>query len=174
MNEPNSTSITPAEEDPVVHGWLASLPELAPRLGFEDAVMSRVRVPAPSWVLSVQNATRHVFAGKRVWMWAGGLAATSAVSLAIVVTLTVSYWMQVETAWSLFATGFAVEAWRAVVTVAAKTASTGFALSAFWGFNFKMLTFAGLAGALVTVTSLWGLYRILSVETERITFDASR
>ena len=174
MNDESVTHLTAAEEDPVVDRWLASLPALAPSAGFEEAVMARVWAPAPSWLVSMQGATRALFAGRRAWAWAGGLAASSAVSIAIAVTYALSNWIQVETAWSLFASGFAVEAWRAVVTVAAKAAGAGLALSSFWGLNYKVLLFATLAGGLVTAISLWGLYRVLSIDTERITFDASR
>ncbi len=102
MNEDRVSNITPSEEDPVVDRWLNSLPELVPSPGFEDAVMARVWRPAPSWLQSMQSATRALFSGKRVWMWAGGLAASSAVSMVILVGLAVSNWVQVETAWSVF------------------------------------------------------------------------
>ena len=174
MNEHFDTQITPAEEDPQIDRWLASLPEFAPRAGFEDAVMARVYVPAPRWMQSVQSATRALFAGRRKWMWAGGLTASSAVSIAIIATLAASNWVQVETAWSLFANGWLLDAWRVAITVTAKTLGAGLALAAFWDLNFKMLIFASLAGAAVAAVSLWGLYRVLSIDTERISFDASR
>ncbi len=93
MNEDRVSNITPSEEDPVVDRWLNSLPELVPSPGFEDAVMARVWRPAPSWLQSMQSATRALYSGKRVWMWAGGLAASSAVSMVILVGLGVSHWV---------------------------------------------------------------------------------
>ena len=59
---PNVTQLTPAEEDPIVDRWLASLPELSPGGSFEDAVMARVWVPVPHWVQSVQSTTRTLLA----------------------------------------------------------------------------------------------------------------
>ncbi len=174
MNQHSVTPLTPAEEDPVIDRWLASLPEFVPGPHFEHAVMARVRVPAPSWALAVQGATRAWFAGKRAWMWAGGLAASSAVSIAVIVTLLVTHWVQVETAWSLLAGGIMLEAWRAAVTLTARAVGAGLAMSAFWGLNYKAFVLAGLAGGLITGVSLWGFYRVLRIDTERISLNASR
>lgn len=174
MNQHSVTPLTPAEEDPVIDKWLALLPEFVPGPHFEDAVMARVRVPAPSWVLAVQGATRALFVGKRAWMWAGGLAASSAVSIAAMVTLFVTHWVQVETAWSLLAGGIMIEAWRAAVALTVRAVSAGFAINAFGGLNYQAFVLAGLAGGLVTGFSLWGLYRMLRIDTERISLNASR
>jgi hypothetical protein len=175
MIEDNVTKLTPAEEDPIVDRWLASLPELSPSAEFEDAVMARVWAPAPRWVQSLQTATSTVFNRKRLWVWAGGLAASSAASIAVIVTLMISHWVQVETAWSTFVGGFVLEAWRASVTFIGQTAVTTMAIRDMWGLNGTVLLFASLAGAAVTVFSGWGLYRLLtSFDTERISFHASR
>jgi hypothetical protein len=175
MIEDNVTKLTPAEEDPIVDRWLASLPELSPSAEFENAVMARVWVPAPRWVQSVQTATRAVFHRKRLWMWAGGLAASSAASMAVIVTLMVSHWVQVETAWSTLLGGFVLEAWRASVTLLGQTIATTTAILELWGLTGTVVLFASLAGTAVTVCSAWGLYRLLaSFDTERISFHASR
>lgn len=175
MTEDNVTEFTPAEEDPIVDRWLTSLPELSPSADFESAVMARVWVPAPRWVQSVQTATRAVFQRKRLWMWAGGLAASSAASLAVIVTLMISHWVQVETAWSTFVGGFVVEAWRASVALIGQTVATGMAMRDMWGLNGTVVLFALLAAAAVTACSGWGLYRLMtSFDTERISFHASR
>ena len=174
MNEDRVSNITPSEEDPVVDRWLNSLPELVPNPGFEDAVMARVWRPAPSWLQSMQSATRALFSGKRVWMWAGGLAASSAVSMVILVGLAVSHWVQVETAWSVFFDGFVAEAWRVTATVTAQAIASGLAMIEFWGVTSTMLMSASIAGALITVLSAYGLYKIMSNNTERISYHASR
>jgi hypothetical protein len=107
---PNVTQLTAAEEDPIVDRWLASLPELSPGDGFADAVMARVWVPVPRWVRSVQSTTRALLGRKRVWVWAGGLAVSSAASMAVIIALMVSHWVQVETTWSLLTGSFLLEA----------------------------------------------------------------
>ena len=172
---PNVTQLTPAEEDPIVDRWLTSLPELSPGDGFEDAVMARVWVPVPHWVQSVQNMTRALLDRKRVWVWAGGLAASSAASIAVIVALVVSHWVQIETAWSLLAGSFLLEVWRLGVTLIGQTLATVIAFREVWGLTGTMTLFAGLAGAVVSASSAWGLYRILmGFNAERISFHASR
>ena len=171
---PNVTQLTPAEEDPIVDRWLASLPELSPGGSFEDAVMARVWVPVPRWVQSVQSTTRALLNRRRVWMWAGGLAASSAASMAVIVALTVSHWVQIETAWSLLAGSFLLEAWRLGVALIGQTLATAIALQEAWGVTGTMTLFAGLAGVAVSASSAWGLYKILmSFNAERISFHAS-
>ncbi len=175
MTDNNVTQLTAAEEDPIVDRWLASLPELSPGGGFEDAVMARVWVPVPHWVRSVQNTTRALLNRKRVWVWAGGLAAASAASMAIIVALMVSHWVQIETAWSLLAGSFLLEAWRLGVALIGQTLATAIALREAWGLTGTMTLFAGLAGAAVSASSAWGLYRtLMGFNAERISFHASR
>lgn len=175
MTDNNVTQLTPAEEDPIVDRWLNSLPELSPGGNFADAVMARVWVPAPSWVQSVQNVTRALLDRKRVWVWAGGLAASSAASIAVMVALVVSHWVQIETAWSLLAGSFLLEVWRLGVTLIGQTLATAIALREVWEVTGTMTLFASLAGALVSASSAWGLYRLLmGFDAERISFHASR
>lgn len=174
MNENPVTQITPAEEDPIVDRWLSSLPEFAPQAGFDDAVMARVFRPVPLWLQTVQTGTRRLFSRKRAWAWAGGLAASSAISMVVLVTWAVSHWVQVETAWSLFVDSYAVDAWRATITLAVKVFGTGLAVRDAWGLNSTLLISAGIAAALITAFSAWGLHRIMSNNTERISFNASR
>ena len=83
MHENPVTQLTPAEEDPIVDRWLASLPEFAPRDGLDDAVMCRVYVPAPFWLQAVQSGTRRLFSRQRAWAWVGCLAASSAVAMVV-------------------------------------------------------------------------------------------
>ena len=174
MTDNNVTQLTPAEEDPIVDRWLNSLPELSPGHGFEDAVMARVWVPVPHWVRSVQSTTRALLDRKRVWMWAGGLAAWSAASIAVIVALMVSHWVQVETAWSLLSGSFLLEVWRLGVALIGQTLATAIALRDVWGLTGTMTLFAGFAGAVVSASSAWGLYRILmGFNAERISFHAS-
>ena len=115
MSEDNVTKLTPAEEDPIIDRWLASLPELTPSTDFEDAVMARVWVPAPRWVQSVRRIAGTLFDRKHAWKWAGGLVASSAVSLAVIVTLTVNYRVQLGTAWASFVDGVAIDVWRTAI-----------------------------------------------------------
>ena len=67
-----------------------------------------------------------------------------------------------------------LEAWRTAVTLTARAVGAGFAMNAFWGLNYEAFVLAGLAGGLITGASLWGLYRVLRIDTERISLNASR
>ncbi len=108
-------------------------------------------------------------------MWAGGLAASSAASMAVIVALTVSHWVQIEAAWSLLVGSFLLQAWRLGVTLIGQTLATAIALREAWGVTGTMTLFVGLAGTAVSASSAWGLYRILmGFNVERISFHASR
>ncbi len=175
MFEDNVTKLTPAEEDPIVDRWLASLPELTPSTDFADAVMARVWAPAPRWVQSVQRVTGALFDRKHARKWAGGLAASSAVSLAVIVTLAVNYWVQLETVWASFVDGVAIEVWRAAIAWLGQALATTVALGELWGVNGTVIAYASTAGIVVTVFSAWGLHRVFtSFNSERIALHASR
>ena len=175
MSEDNVTRLTPAEEDPIIDRWLASLPELTPSTNFEDAVMARVWVPAPSWVQSVRRIAGTLFDRKHAWKWAGGLVASSAVSLAVTVSLAVNYWVQLETAWASFVDGVAIDVWRTAIAWLGQALATTVALGELWGVNGTVITYASIAGIVVTVFSAWGLHRVFtSFNSERIALHASR
>ena len=175
MIEDNVTMLTPAEEDPIVDRWLASLPELSPSADFEDAVMARVWAPAPHWVQSVQRVAGTLFHRKHAWKWAGGLAASSAVSLAIIVTVTVNYWVQLEAAWASFVDGVAIDVWRAGVAWLGQALATTGALGELWGVDGTVITYGSIAGIVVTAFSAWGLRKVfMSFNSERIALHASR
>ncbi len=180
MIEDNVIKRNPAEEDPIVDRWLTSLAELSPSADFEDAVMARVWAPAPRWVQSVQRVAGTLFDRKHAWKWAGGLAASSAVSLAVIVTLAVNYWVQLETAWASFVDGVAIDVWRAGVAWLGQAVTTTVALGELWGVNGTVITYASIAGIVVTAFSAWGLHRVFtsfnseSFNSERIALHASR
>jgi hypothetical protein len=95
MKNNDVIQLTPAEEDPVAHRYLSTLPSFAPSAGFEDRVMSQVWRPAPAWLRCTQGAVTGLFPRKHAWTWAGGLAAASVCSLAIITALVVAYSVQV-------------------------------------------------------------------------------
>ena len=175
MIEDNVTMLTPAEEDPIVDRWLASLPELSPSAGFEDAVMARVWTPAPRWVQAVQRVAGPLFHRKHAWKWAGGLAASSAVSLAAIITLAVNYWVQLEAAWASFVDGVAIDVWRAGVAWLGQALATTGALGELWGVDGTVITYGSIAAIVVTAFSAWGLRTVfMSFNSERIALHASR
>ena len=175
MIEDNVTKLTPMEEDPIVDRWLTSLPELSPSADFEDAVMAQVWAPAPHWVQSVQHVAVTLFDRKHVWKWAGGLVASSAVSLAVIMTLAVNYRLQLETAWTSLVDVVAIEFWRAGVAWLGQAVITTAALGELWGVTGTVIAYASIAGIVVTALSAWGLHKVFtSFNSERIALHASR
>ena len=96
-------------------------------------------------------------------------------SLAVIVTLAVNYWVQLETAWASFVDGVAIDVWRAGVAWLGQAVTTTVALGGLWGVNGTVITYASIAGIVVTAFSAWGLHRVFtSFNSERIALHASR
>jgi hypothetical protein len=55
------------EEDPAIDRALTGLGRFSPRQGFEDRVVSRVRVPLPQWLRGLRDAIRSVTSGVTGW-----------------------------------------------------------------------------------------------------------
>lgn len=172
MNE-HDTLRTPAEEDPLVHEWLSSLPALEPRPGFEDAVMARVWQPAPQWVRSFQRLGARVFGGRRTWVWLGGAAAASVVSVLTVGVWAATHWMQVETAWSVFVNGYAREAWRVAVTALANGTAMVLHITQALGVTAQAVLLASLVGTAISAACAWGLFHIVRNHSVRVELHAS-
>ena len=111
MDDDFINSQSPLEEDAELDRLLASLPRYGPSPDFADHVLSRVWQPEPAWVARVHGVVRSVFRKEHAWAWAGGLAATSAFSFVVTVTLVVNFWIQIETAFSVLTAG-AINWWR--------------------------------------------------------------
>src|SRR5689334_8127345 len=73
MNEHNE--LQDAAGDARLDKHLLALQHLAPRPGFEDRVLARLRQPAPALV-RFRKVARSLATPRRVW-WASGLAAAS-------------------------------------------------------------------------------------------------
>jgi hypothetical protein len=169
------TDLTPAQEDPVVHGYLSSLQTFSPRAGFEDRVMSRVWQPVPAWLRPLVRRARTVAHPKRAWVLAGGLAFTSSVFVTALVVLVVSNWVHVETAWQLFSGTVLLGTWSVVIHWTA--ASVAAAVRWFQLLDVGRITLAVaccLATAVMLV-SVWGLRRTIKrYDSERVALHAMR
>ncbi len=160
MNDELINAQSPFEEDPELDRLLASLPRYAPSPEFADRVLSRVWQPEPAWVMRIQRAARSVFRKEHAWAWAGGLAATSAFSFVVTVTLVVNFWVQIETAFSVLAAN-ATDWWRlalgGLVQLVAWSRLTAEAL----GLTGLPPLAVGTVSALVLAGSAWGLHRTI-------------
>jgi hypothetical protein len=82
MNDVVNPGHTPADEDPVLHGLLASLPQPQPSHNLEDRVLSGVFRPAPRWFRRARTAWVGLNESGRIWVIVGSLAAGSVLPLA--------------------------------------------------------------------------------------------
>lgn len=147
-------------DDQVLDQHLASLGRFSPGPGFEDRVMARVRIPAPSpkVVTGVTPAIR-----RRRWpvvAWpASGVAALSSTAL----TAWLAFNFETLATWaSATALSVALPAWHALLTwLAAASASVGSAVAAgAVGFGLQPLIVTLVLMNLAVPVSLFGLYRV--------------
>ncbi len=96
---------------------LDSLPRFDPSPGFEDRVMTRVLVPPPSWIQSLQRGARSSVESRRIRWLAFGLLGTSAVSLTILSTLILANPTPLSRAIAWMNSALGIPAWRAFIGV---------------------------------------------------------
>ena len=87
MTDAITNGLTPAEEDPILHRYLNTLPAAVPTAGLSDRVLSGVWRPDPRWIRTGRGAMRDMIASGRIWMMIGALAVGSLVPLAATVVL---------------------------------------------------------------------------------------
>jgi hypothetical protein len=85
MSEVIHQGQSPADEDPILHGLLASLPQPSQHGTLEDRVLSGVFRPAPLWVRRIRAAWNDLQSSGRVWLVVGGLAVGSIIPLVALV-----------------------------------------------------------------------------------------
>lgn len=169
------TQLTPEREDPLVHGYLASLTSFAPRVGFADRVMADVMRPAPKWLRALRHVYRTVVNRETRWVWALGAAASAAFSFAVYFSLAVTHWGQVRSAWAAFVRTGLPEAWRAFGSISASTATTLLSVVEPLTTLTHLWPAAAVGSLLVMMGSAWGLRRTLrEFQSERIPFRAAR
>jgi hypothetical protein len=95
MNDFERNVPTPAEEEPVVHGQLATLPSFTPTRFFEERVMSGVRRPLPPMLRRLKERFDEWVQSGRIWLTAGGIAAGSLIPTGIVIGLTITFWHEI-------------------------------------------------------------------------------
>jgi hypothetical protein len=158
-------------EDLELNRQLRALERFAPRTGFEDRVMARVRQPAPVVVRSRRLAA--LASPGRLW-WATGLAAAS--STAWLATL--GRWVVgggVSTLGAWLSTTVLVPAWTAMLQLNALAAQflAGYAQVVYQAVGNTI--FVALAGSLfLPLISTWGLYLTMKSGPTRVVTYAVR
>jgi hypothetical protein len=171
MNERDEFLNSP--EDQVLDKHLLALKRFTPLPGFEDRVMARVRLPAPSLV-KVRQRVGKLVTPRRVW-WASGLAAASSTAwilalgswLSGVGTQAVTAWLTAQVALPLWA--------LALQGAALATKTIGFYALAAWGALGNAVFPVAAAAMLTPVLSMWGLYLTMKqTRVKRIPAYAAR
>ena len=161
MNNEPVTRLTPAEEDPLVHAFLRDLTRHSPRAGFADRVMAQIWRPAPAWVRALKRFGSAAVHPDRVWYVAGGLAAASAASFALLLTLTLRNWPQIETAWMAARGAVLVPAWRIAVELTTSIVTSAYALWTAFGLTQSQWAVFGILSVVTMVLCSWGFLRTL-------------
>ncbi len=161
MEDLTTKPIQPAEEDPVIHGYLASLQPYSPSPGFEDRVMAHVLAPPPRWIRSARVRYHTVVDSGRVWWLLGGLTGAYAVALSIIVTLVAlnSASVAAVTGDLLVAVGLPV--WREALGVAAGVLRNTYTVVSTTTMSREFLLAAGATLTVVMAFNSWMLYRLM-------------
>ncbi|MBI4421096.1 MAG: hypothetical protein HY560_09745 [Gemmatimonadetes bacterium] len=148
-----------APDDPILDRYLRSLPRLAPRPGFEDRVLARVRKPLPMRVRRARASLVSWASPARLW-WASGLAAASSAAW----TVALGSWLSgvdPEVATALLVAEVGVPVWSTVldwIALGSRMAG-GWALGVYQFVGPAVFAGAG-ALALLPMLSAMGLYLI--------------
>lgn len=157
----NVTKLTPAEEDPVLHRYLAAMPAYAPRALFEDHVLSRVWRPDPEWVRNVRFAGEELVESGRIWLLIGAVTVGSLIPLAVLLGGGASFATELGAGidW-LFQTGIPAF-WTAMSSDVSYVASQLETQIATLPFSGEALWMVGIASLPVLGMCAWGLSRTM-------------
>ena len=152
--------LTPADEDPVVHGYLTALGRPAPVSGLANRVLVNVWQPKPAWLSRIEAWYGELVESGRIWFVVGAFAAGSLIPIAVSALAVVAWGDQL--AWG--AGEFGPQLWAAVVTGWNSALSE---ISKAWttympGSGF--LKAAALVTLLTTVICSIGLYRMVRLD----------
>ena len=153
---------------------LLALQHFAPRDGFDDRVLARLRQPAPALARFRARARSLVTPG-RAW-WASGLAAASSTAWLIALVNWLASPTAMQTAGAWFGGSVVQPAWTALLTgtTVAAQAAAWYALAAYGALGNAL--FAIMAATMfLPVLSGWGLYFTMKQNrTKRIAAHAAR
>ena len=102
----------PADEDPVVHGYLSTLKHIQPRRGFQDRVLVNVWGPPPRWIRQARQGLAQWIESRRIWFVIAAFAAGSLIPVAVGAVVVMAWGEQAARAFGRFGP----QVWSAVVT----------------------------------------------------------
>jgi hypothetical protein len=175
MEDVTTRAIPPAEEDPVVHRYLASLPQYSPSPGFDDRVMARVFAPAPRWLQGVRQRWWSLVDTGRVWWLLGGFAGAYALALASVLVLVTLHGAAVESFIGSLLSDIGLPMWRGGLGVFAGITQKAYSIFSTTTASGPPSLAAVVSLASVLMANGWMLYRFMQpVQIVRIARNGSR
>jgi len=151
---------TPADEDPVVHGYLTALGQPPAVSGLANRVLVNVWRPKPAWLRRIEARYDELVESGRIWFVVGAFAAGSLIPIAVSALAVVAWGNQL--AWG--ASEFGPQLWAAVVT-GWNTAL--FEISNVWTTYMPgsgVLKAAAFVTLITTVICSFGLYRMVRLD----------
>jgi hypothetical protein len=105
------------DDDPVVDRLLGSAGRFSPKRGFEDRVVSRVRVPIPRWLRTIRDALNARMSGVSGWTILATFSLATAAAWTTAAAAGVRYWGEISGAASLV--------WREALSLAGEVFREG-------------------------------------------------
>lgn len=163
MNDHDRDVPSPAGEDPLIHGSLATVSQFAPSERFADHVMSRVWRPLPPRLRALRERYEDWVQSGRVWLAVGGLAAGSLIPLGIIVGLTVTFWEPIVSFGGRVVNHVVPSAWAGVTAQAREGIDAARAAVTAVLPDGTALAAVSAVTLLVLVACAWGLYRTVGI-----------
>jgi GMP synthase PP-ATPase subunit len=148
---------TPADEDPVVDGYLTALGRPAPSPGLANRVLVNVWQPKPRWLRRAEARYDELVESGRIWFIIGAFAAGSLIPITVATVGMVAWGDQIAWGYGEIVSsvwGALVSAWNAAIAEA----------SALWHTlmpSGDVLKIAALVISITTVICSVGLYRMM-------------
>lgn len=149
--------MTPANEDPVVHGYLTALGRPSPAPGLANRVLVNVWRPKPVWLRRLIARYDELVESGRIWFIVGAFAAGSLIPIAVVTVGFVAWGNQI--AWAFGKIGPSV--WGAVVSAWNATISESSTLWNMFMPSGEILKTAALVTSITIVICSIGLHRMI-------------
>ncbi len=161
MDDRTMNELTPAQEDPLVHRMLATLPAWSPGVGFDNRVLARVWRPHPWWLRRIEAQWDDLVETGQVWLIVGAFALGSLIPIIALTTLVAAHTAEIGwfLAW-LVAEGIPV-AWAAVWAFISGIVSTVNAMASALLPDARAVLAAIVAYLVLLAACAWGLYRTM-------------
>ena len=167
MSDDLHTGLTPADEDPVIHRMISTLPTPQPRREFGDLVLSKVWRPDPRWARRARGVMRDAIESGRIWLVVGGLAVGSLLPIAAVAVGISVFAPTIVGGVETLVTRSIPLGWTFVVTQIASLFETVLASTAQLGLPPRAWGLIGLTSGSALAVCGWGLYRTMTPRAAR-------